>query len=420
MATSHSGDPPPLTGAEWLVRRETQAVFAALREAGFATRVVGGAVRNALLGRPVVDIDMATTATPAAVIAAAEAAGITVHPSGIAHGTVTLTLNHRAYEVTTLREDVETRGRHATVAFTDDWSQDARRRDFTINALYCDADGQVFDPLGGYADLAARRVRFIGAAADRIGEDYLRILRFFRFTAEYAAGAPDAEGLAACVAGRDGLTRLSGERVRQEMFRLLTALRGPELVDWMAAYGLLPCVLPIAPRLGLLVRLAGLEAALGLSPDPVARLAALGVEVAEDAERLRDRLRLSTAEGAQLQRAARRAPQIDPRAGECAAKACLYVEGEGAYCERLLLAWARSGEPASSEVWRLRLALPRRWQRPRFPIAGGDVVALGVAPGPRVGALLRALETWWIAGCFTAEEGALRAHLVSLIAEASA
>jgi poly(A) polymerase len=420
MVASHSGDPPRLTGAEWLVRSETQAVFAALRGAGFAVRAVGGAVRNALLGRPVVDIDMATTATPAAVIAAAEAAGIAAHPSGIAHGTVTLTLNHSAYEVTTLREDVETRGRHATVAFTEDWAQDARRRDFTINALYCDAGGEVFDPLGGYADLAARRVRFIGAAADRIGEDYLRILRFFRFTAEYAAGPPDAEGLAACVAGRAGLRRLSGERVRQEMFRLLTALRGPELADWMAAYGLILCVLPIAPRPGLLARLARLEAALGLTPDRVARLAALGVEVAEDAERLRDRLRLSAADGAQLQRAARRAPDIDPRAGECAAKACLYAEGERAYCERLLLAWARSGEPASSEVWRQRLALPRHWRPPRFPIVGGDVVALGVAPGPRVGALLRALENWWIAGCFTAEEGALRARLASLIAEAPA
>jgi poly(A) polymerase len=393
-------------------------VFAALLGAGFATRVVGGAVRNALLGRPVVDIDMATTAPPAAVIAAAAAAGIAAHPSGIAHGTVTLTLNHRAYEVTTLREDVETRGRHATVAFTDDWSQDARRRDFTINALYCNADGEVFDPLGGYPDLTARRVRFIGVAADRIGEDYLRILRFFRFTAEYAAGPPDADGLAACVAGRAGLRRLSGERVRQEMFRLLTALRGPELVDWMAAYGLILCVLPIAPRLGLLARLAGLEAAIGLAPDPVGRLAVLGVEVAEDAERLRDRLRLSGAEGAQLQRAACHIREIDPRAGECAAKACLYAEGERAYCERLLLAWARSGEPASSDVWRQRLELPRRWPPPRFPVGGADVVALGVAPGPRVGALLGALEQWWIAGCFTAEEAALRAHLAALIAEA--
>jgi len=413
MAQSPLSDlPPRLAGAAWLVRRETQAVFAALRQAGFATRVVGGAVRNALLGRPVVDIDMATTAPPTAVMAAAEAAGITAHPSGIDHGTVTLTLNHVAYEVTTLREDVETRGRHATVAFTDDWAQDARRRDFTINALYCSADGEVFDPLGGYADLAARRVRFIGAAAARIAEDYLRILRFFRFTAEYAAGPPDAAGLAACVAGRAGLARLSGERLRQEIFRLLTAPRGPELVAWMIL-----CVLPVAPRPALLARLAALETALGLAPSATGRLAALAVEVSEDAERLRARLRLSNAEGEELLRAVRSPTAIDPRHPECAAKACLYAEGERAYGERLLLAWARAGEPPANDAWRHRLALPQRWRPPRFPISGADVVALGVAPGPRVGALLRALEDWWIAGCFAADEEALRARLAALAEE---
>jgi poly(A) polymerase len=419
MAAPSPGGLPRLTGADWLVRQETQAVFAALETAGFATRVVGGAVRNALIGRPVVDIDMATTAQPTDVLAAAAAAGIAAHPSGIDHGTVTLSVNQKRYEVTTLREDVETRGRRATVAFTDDWAQDARRRDFTINALYCSADGEILDPLGGYPDIVARRVRFVGAAEKRIAEDYLRILRFFRFTAEYAVGPPDAEGLAACVAGRAGLACLSGERLRQEMFRLFVAPRGPELVAAMAAYGLILSILPIAPRPALLARLAALERALSLAPDAAVRLAALGVEVAEDADRLRDRLRLSGTEHAQLLRAAQRTPEIAPPAPEVAAKAYLYREGEKAYGERLLFAWARSGEPAASVEWRRRLALPRRWQPPRFPISGADVLALGMEPGPRVGAILRALENWWIAGSFAAEEGALRAQLAALVAAPS-
>jgi poly(A) polymerase len=416
MGPPSPGDAPRLAGAEWLVRRETQAVFLALANAGYVARVVGGAVRNALMGRAVSDIDMATTAPPPAVIAAAKAAGIAAHPSGIDHGTVTLTVNHRPYEVTTLREDVETHGRHATVAFTDDWLQDARRRDFTINALYCDADGRLFDPLGGNADIAARRVRFIGAAEQRIAEDYLRILRFFRFTAEYAAGPPDSIGLAACVAGRDGLKLLSAERVRQEMLRLLLAARGPELVGWMAAYGLMLHFLPAVPRPGLLARLAALEAALGTEGDAVLRLAALAVEVAEDAVRLAERLRLSGAERAQLLRAAQATPHFGPSVPLRTARACLYREGAQAYRERLLIAWVRSGAPPSSAAWRERLALCESWLPPRLPIGGADVVALGVSPGPRVGALLRELEGWWIAGDFAAGEDALRARLADLVA----
>src|SRR6185312_6892628 len=218
-------DPPPtrqlpsLAGADWLARRETQAVFAALAAKGFAARAVGGAVRNALLGCPVVDVDIATPARPEQVIAAAQAAGLAAVPTGLAHGTVTVIAAHVAHEVTTLREDVEAHGRHATVAFTDDWAADARRRDFTINALYCSAGGEVFDPLSGYADLMARRVRFIGDAGERIREDYLRILRFFRFTAAYGEGPPDRPALDACVRERAGLAVLSGERMREEMLR---------------------------------------------------------------------------------------------------------------------------------------------------------------------------------------------------------
>jgi poly(A) polymerase len=407
--------PPRLDDASWLSRPATRSVFAALEARGFAARAVGGAVRNALLGRRVTDIDIATPARPGEVIAAAEAAGLTAVPTGIAHGTVTVIADHAPYEVTTLREDVETHGRHATVAFTDDWEADARRRDFTINALYCSADGEVFDPLGAYPDLARRRVRFIGDASARIREDYLRILRFFRLTADYGEGPPDREGLAACVRERAGLEMLSPERVRQEMLRLFVAVRGPELVRTMLDYGLITLVLAAAPRPAILERLAAIESGLGRGPDAILRLAALVVEVPEDADRLRDRLRLSNEEHARLAAAADRAPDLGPGASERAARASLYAAGEAAYRQRVLVAWARSGDPPASQGWRHRLALPERWQPPRFPISGADVMALGVPAGPRVGELLRALEAWWIAGGFAADAAALRARLDELV-----
>ena len=407
--------PPRLTGAGWLARPEAQAVFAALGAHGFAARAVGGAVRNALMGRPVADVDIATSARPEEVMHAVEAAGLKAVPTGLAHGTVTVVAGGRPFEVTTLRKDVETHGRHATVAFTDDWVADARRRDFTLNALYCSADGVVYDPLCGYADLVARRVRFIGVAAERIREDYLRILRFFRQTADYGEGPADAEGLAACVRERAGLAMLSGERVREELLRLLAAPRGPEIAALMQDYGLLPAVLGAAPRPTLLARLAALEASVGFAPDAVLRLAALAVEIEEDALSLRERLRLSNDETAELLRAAIRAPGIDAAATEAAAKACLYRQGPKAYRERVLLAWARAGDPPRSEAWRRLLALPQRWQAPIFPLGGADVLAEGVPAGPRVGELLRSLEDWWIAGDFGADAGTVRAKLKELL-----
>ena len=415
-------DPPPpglpsLAGADWLIRADTRAVFDALAARGYAARAVGGAVRNALLGRPVIDVDIATPARPDEVIAAARAAGLAAHPTGIAHGTVTVIAGHVAHEVTTLRQDIEAHGRHATVAFTDDWAADARRRDFTINALYCSANGEVFDPLGGRADVAARRVRFIGEARERIREDYLRILRFFRLTAEYGQGPPDKEGLAACVAERDGLTRLSGERVRQEMLRLLAAPRGPELVRAMQEFGLLGFVLPAAPRPGLLSHLAAIEARLGVAADAVLRLAALVVELPEDADRLRERLRLANEEHARLRHSTVRVPDVGPAADIRIARGDLYANGAAAYRARVLLAWARSGDAPEDPAWQHRYTLPERWQPPRFPLGGGDVMAAGLAPGPRVGELLRALEAWWVAGDFMADERALRARLQQMVRE---
>jgi poly(A) polymerase len=413
-----SGFPPPrLDGAEWLKRPETQAVFAALAARGHAARAVGGAVRNALAGRPVADIDIATDARPEQVMAAAESAGLRAVPTGLAHGTVTVVAGEHPYEITTLRQDVETHGRHATVAFTDDWAEDARRRDFTLNALYCGADGTVFDPLGGYPDLAARRVRFIGNARARIREDYLRIMRFFRLTADFAEGPADAESLAACVRERAGLAVLSAERVRVELLRLLAAPRGPEIAAVMQDYGILPSVLGAAPRPNLLGRLAAIEADLDRAPDVALRLAALAVETREDAERLRDRLRLSNGQAAKLLRAAawardgRSTSQIEH------AKVLLYRHGAAVYQERVLLDWTRSiFVPTEGEPWRRRFNLPGRWLPPRFPLKGADVLALGIPAGPRVGEILRALEDWWIAGGFAADEAALRDRLSALSA----
>jgi poly(A) polymerase len=411
---------PPLRlpDSGWLARPETQAVFAALAARGFTARAVGGAVRNALLGRPVADVDVATDARPEEVMRVVEAAGLKAVPTGLAHGTVTVVVGDRPYEVTTLRRDVETHGRHATVAFTGDWVADASRRDFTLNALYADADGTLFDPLGGYADLVARRVRFIGDAAERIREDYLRILRFFRVTADYGEGPADAAGLAACVRERAGLALLSAERVRDELLRLLAAPRGPEIVGLMLDYGLLPALLGAAPRPTLLARLAAVESALGLTPDAVLRLAALAVEVPEDAARLRDRLRLSNEQTAQLERAAVRDPGLGPVAPESVARAKLYRHGARAYREGVLLAWALSGDPPDSEDWRRRLTLPERWQAPTFALGGADVLAAGVPAGPRVGEILRVLEEEWIAGDFAADASALRARLRALAREA--
>jgi poly(A) polymerase len=416
--------PPRLADAEFLGWPETRAVFAALAAAGVEARVVGGAVRNALLGRSVSDVDLATPALPQDVIRAVEAAGLKAIPTGIAHGTVTVVAGERTFEITTLRKDVETYGRHARVEFTGDWSADARRRDFTMNALYCDAAGNVFDPLGGYPDLANGRIRFIGDAAARISEDYLRILRFFRFAAEYGRGAPDAEGLSASVRALAGLGRLSPERIRHELVRLLVAPQAVEVVGTMFDYGVLVAVLGGVVRPVLLGHVAELERALARQLDPMLRLAALAVEIPEDADNLWRRLRLSNNEHARLVRAAGArdflAAVRDAAKAECVAKERLYATGENAYRDLVLLAWARAGAPGSDASWLRLWTLPQRWAAPTFPLSGDDVMALGVPAGARVGAILRSLEAWWIDGGFAANESTLRKKLRALVKSSAA
>ena len=411
-----AAQPPRLADADWLKRPQTQAVFRALAAGGYPARAVGGGVRNALLGVPVHDVDIATPAPPEEVMRLATAAGLKAVPTGIEHGTVTVVADHIPYEVTTLREDVETFGRHARVVFTEDWAADARRRDFTINALYCDAEGTIYDPLGGYQDIVARRVRFIGDPEERIREDYLRILRFFRLTAVYSASAPDPEGLAAAVRQRDGLTRLSGERIRQELMRLMVAPRAAELIEVMRDYGLLALVLPVAPRPQFLKRLAEIERVQAASPDWALRLAVLAVEVPEDAARLRERLRLSTPEYETLLLAAE-APRTGPRPDSSVheAKVSNYRRGARDMRRQLLINWARLDVPPNDPTATALYALPEHWQPPTFPVSGADVLTAGVQPGPQVGKILAELERRWIEADFAWERERLLTELDRLV-----
>ena len=397
---------PSLAGAEWLNRPQTQAVFAALAAAGHEARAVGGSVRNALMGLPVSDTDIATTALPAETVAAARAAGLAAVPTGIEHGTVTVVVGHVPYEVTTLRRDVATDGRRAVVAFTHDWAQDARRRDFTMNALYCSVDGTVFDPLDGYDDLLARQVRFIGDPAERIREDYLRILRFFRFHATYGAGDLDGDGARACVRLREGLRQLSAERIGGEMMKLLVAPRAIEAVYAMFDFGLLVDVLASAPRLQRFARMVELETSTRANVDAALRLAALAVHATEDGQRLAERLRLSGEQRAILESTG---PAFTCETSERNARIALYRLGYAGYNRQLQLDWVSQGEAISDERWLNLLTLPDRLPIQKLPLTGRDLLALGFAPGPKLGETLRRLEQYWIESDFTADAVALKA-----------
>lgn len=406
---------PSLSDCEWLLRGETQQVFAALTAYGGEARAVGGAVRNSLLDRPVADIDIATNLPPEEVMAAAGQAGLKVVPTGIDHGTVTVIVSGHPFEVTTLREDVETFGRHAEVAFSKDWAADAARRDFTMNALYVDADGTLYDPLGGLEDLNERRVRFIGDAQMRIREDYLRILRFFRFTAEYGVGKPDAAGLSACQKERLGLHSLSAERIRAELLRLLIARRAGEIIEAMFLSGLLVDIIAAAPLLRRFEQMIAIEEAQGLAPDPIRRLGALCLFVKDGAEWLTQHLRLSRAERQQLENLTDRNSLVGPHMSEQDGRAALYRLGESGYRDRLLLAWAENGNAPTT--WEEFLALPSRFEPPVFPLTGHHVKALGITDGVEIGRALKQVEAWWVGEDFRPDFAALEAKLASVAAQ---
>ena len=395
-----------LANAPWLGSGPTARVLALLSGNGEEARVVGGAVRNALLEFAVGDIDIATTALPDEVIRRAQAAGIKSVPTGIEHGTVTLVVDRQPFEVTTLREDTETFGRKAKVAFGRDWARDAERRDFTINGLSVDADGVVHDYVGGLADIAARRVRFIGDASQRIAEDYLRILRFFRIHAAYGRGEPDRAGYLACIGGRAGLSALSAERVRMEMLKLVVADGAAGATVAMTDAGLLPAIFGGVAYNGPFAAMIGVERLAGLAPDPIRRLGALAVAVTEDAKRVAQRLRLTNAETRALDSIGHRWWRL---AGmdEPTARRRLYRLGEGAYRNRLLLAWARAGGLDTPE-WRQMASLPLRWRAPKFPLKAADFVARGIAEGPALGHVLTLAEDAWLAADFPLDESALK------------
>lgn len=392
---------PRVTGS-WLRTQALGKVFAALADGGAEARVVGGAVRNALIDRPVKEIDLATTARPEEVMRLAASAGLGAHPTGLDHGTITVVADKQAFEVTTLRRDVETDGRHAVVTFTTSWAEDAARRDFTMNALYCAPDGTIYDFVGGLDDLRQRRVRFIGDAEARIREDYLRILRFFRFSAEYGRGQIDVEGLAAANALKQGMSLLSAERVRAEMLKLLAASNAIDVINTMHKSGIVQLVIRTRLEPDRFARLVAIETALGEPPDPLTRLAALAVSQPEDAVLLANELRLSNAEAARLAASAIVDPGIDPVTSEAAARAALYGLGRDTFARSLRLAWARSGASNHDPNWRARALLPDRWKIPSLPFSGSDVLALGIAPGPTVGKILAAFERWWISENFPA------------------
>lgn len=405
---------PSLAGVEWLQRPSTQAVMAAIAAAGYEVRAVGGAVRNTLLGVPVKDVDLATTARPDQVMALAEAAGLKPVATGFEHGTVTVVAHHQPIEVTTLREDVATDGRRARVTFTTDWTADAARRDFTLNALYCDAAGTLYDPLGGYDDLARRRIRFIGDPHARIREDYLRILRFFRLFAEYGVGEVDAAGYAASIAERGGLTLLSGERIRAELLRLLAAPRALSAVEAMSAAGILELLVGARPTHRVLARLIEIERHLAAPPDAVLRLAALAVHGSDDAARLAARLKLSNAEATRLAAAATYDVALLPLTGGQPLHAFLYRHGLARFLDAELIDWARSDDPPASPARLRRIEEARGWPPPQLPFRGADVLALGVAKGANVGRVLDAFEAWWIASDFPADEQLLRRRLAEI------
>ncbi len=396
----------------WMEAPATRAVIAALTARGAQVRFVGGCVRDALLGRPVTDVDIATPDEPGRVIELLETAGLKAVPTGVDHGTVTAVAFGRPFEITTLRHDVETYGRRARVAFTDDWTADAARRDFTFNAMSCSPEGRIHDPFGGIADLRARRVRFVGRAEDRIREDVLRLLRFFRFYAHYGAPPPDPEALAAARSLAPLLPTLSGERIAAETLKLLAAPDPAPVMGLMREQGVLAHVLPEAQRIDRLARLTAIETALGLPLEPVRRLAAVLEGGPPSARAVALRLRLSNVDRDRLAQALSE-PVPAPAQDGPARRALRYRLPAQAFRDRCLIAWA-GDEAADAAAWR-ELAAVADWQPPRFPLKARDALALGARPGPALGRLMREMEAWWIAGDFRADReaclGELRARL---------
>jgi len=382
--------------AAWLKAKETQALMAALDGArAGGSRFVGGCVRNTVMGHEVDDIDIATQLTPDQVIDVSTKAGFAAHPTGIEHGTVTVVVNHKPFEVTTLRRDVSTDGRRATVAFTESWEEDAERRDFRINALYADASGAVHDPTGGGLDDArAGRVIFIGDARQRIKEDYLRILRFFRFNAWYARTPIDPQGLHACADLVAGLDSLSVERVWKEVKKLLGAPDPRAAWEGMTAIEARARALPELTNHARLRALMDLDVDLMLPVDPMVRVAA-SLADQQAAKTFANRLKLSNEERGRLVFALGDDVKITSFMSLREMRRAIYKIGNEAFRDRVMLAWADAkGEKA--QQWRALVAHGQMWTPPKLPLTGDEVMAAGVPAGPKVGVVMREVEAWWI------------------------
>jgi poly(A) polymerase len=411
--------------AQWLERPDIQHLLAVLAEGGEEARVAGGAVRNTLLGEPVNDIDIATTTLPQSVMERCTAAGFETVPTGFEHGTVTVVSAGHAIEVTTLRADVETDGRRAKVRFGRDWKADAERRDFTINALYADAAGKVYDPVGGLADIGRRQVRFIGDAETRIREDYLRILRFFRFFAHYGEGRPDATGLKACARLKQGIRNLSAERVWSETKKILGSRDPRRALLWMRQSGVLTITIPESEKWGidLIGRLYQAEQVQGWQADALLRLEAIIPSDSERCAELAERLKLSKAEKARLTEWADCA-EVPAHISDSGLRQRLYISGIQPVQDRLRLSYARqlpaspgeAGVPAVDGRYGRLLDIAGKWKRPEFPLRGKDLAGLGIKQGPEMGRMLAKLEQEWVENDFSARREQLVARAKMLIA----
>jgi len=401
------------------------AVLKALTKGGKEARFVGGCVRDALLGRKITDIDLATPEPPERVMKLLADAKITVVPTGLKHGTITAVVNKHPFEITTLRRDLETDGRHAKVEYTDDWEADAARRDFTMNALFCAPDGTLYDAFGGIADLHARRVRFVGEAEARIREDVLRLLRYFRFYAHYGASPPDTAALAACRGLAHLLPTLSGERVCQETMKLLRAADPASVLALIRDQGVLEHFLPEATRIERLAALVTIEgvvpAVLLERADAVRRLGALLGDSVETARAVASRLKFSNTDRERLVAILRDGEvAIDPDLNGPTRRRLIHSLGTELFIDHALLNWANrlanggTQDRRVIESWIDLIRFARDWPVPEFPLKGRDLVAAGVPIGPAIGELMEQLQAWWIENDFAADRKACLARLNEL------
>lgn len=419
------GDAPGQIAVQpWMVSPETSAVFDAIEAAGGEIRFVGGCVRDAVLKRTIKDIDLATSLLPEASQKALEAAGLKVIPTGIKHGTVTCISGGQSYEITTLRLDEETDGRHATVAFTDDWKADASRRDFTMNALSMTREGIIYDYFNGLRDLAECNVMFIGDPNKRIEEDYLRILRFFRFIGGYGTIPPFTPALSACRRAVEEIDNLSGERIRQEMMKILAQFNPTALFGLMADEHILERLIPVRPNIGMLQAVIWLETrAMGegaLQIDPVRRLAAMLRDQREAAVELAERWRLSNDERDVLLDLLQPEESVRHDLDDREFVECLYRLGSERFADHVLMNWAYDLTQSVNDrntAWRATYEKVKESAPPRFPIAGRDVVAAGIPSGPAVGQILKVLEKSWIADGCKKDREALLVDLDRVVAQ---